>query len=195
MSLLDKLKSLLGIDSTGESSTGDERTVGVTVERESGTDPDARTERAVKEPVEGDGTDVEEPEAEVEEPDDTEEAEGSEESAASEEAAPADEVEDAGEPAEAEDIEETAGTTDAEETTSTEDVEETASTEDAEEPQAPSEAVDVIKGIGPTYAGRLSDAGVETVADLATSDVESLAEETGVSEKRIRNWSQRAKHR
>lgn len=57
------------------------------------------------------------------------------------------------------------------------------------------ESTDVIKGIGSTYADRLADAGVETVADLAGRDAETLAEETDISEKRLGTWIKRAKHR
>lgn len=57
------------------------------------------------------------------------------------------------------------------------------------------ESTDVIKGIGSAYAERLAEAGIETVADLAQGDAESLTEETGISEKRLQNWIDRAKHR
>ncbi|QSG12497.1 putative nucleic acid binding protein, containing HHH domain [Halapricum desulfuricans] len=57
------------------------------------------------------------------------------------------------------------------------------------------EPTDVIKGIGSTYADRLADAGVETVADLAVRDADALAEETDISEKRLQTWIDRAKHR
>ncbi|MEF8882909.1 MAG: helix-hairpin-helix domain-containing protein, partial [Halapricum sp.] len=79
--------------------------------------------------------------------------------------------------------------------------ESTTSAAETEEPETEAEGLgtdeptDVIKGIGSTYADRLSEAGVETVADLATSDPETLAEEAGISESRIENWVGRAKHR
>jgi len=57
------------------------------------------------------------------------------------------------------------------------------------------EPTDVIKGIGSAYADRLADAGVETVADLAVKDAETLAEETDISEKRLGTWIERANHR
>jgi predicted flap endonuclease-1-like 5' DNA nuclease len=57
------------------------------------------------------------------------------------------------------------------------------------------ESVDVIKGIGATYADRLGEAGVETVADLAASDPETLSEESGISEGRLSNWIEKANHR
>lgn len=57
------------------------------------------------------------------------------------------------------------------------------------------DAVTEVKGIGPSYAGSLGEAGVETVAQLAASDPETLADETGISEKRISRWVQRAERR
>lgn len=45
-----------------------------------------------------------------------------------------------------------------------------------------------VNGIGPAYAKRLQDAGVESVAELADGDVAALAESTGVSEKRVQRW-------
>jgi predicted flap endonuclease-1-like 5' DNA nuclease len=99
--------------------------------------------------------------------------------------------------------EESARSAEAEGASSTDEteVEPESSAAETEEPEAEAadlgtdEPTDVIKGIGSTYADRLSEAGVETVADLATSDPETLAEETGISESRIENWVGRAKHR
>ena len=65
----------------------------------------------------------------------------------------------------------------------------------AEERRVPSEAVDVIKGIGPTYAGRLSDAGIETVEDLAAADADDVVERADVPESRLEEWIERAKSR
>ncbi|MFW6018696.1 MAG: helix-hairpin-helix domain-containing protein, partial [Halapricum sp.] len=66
---------------------------------------------------------------------------------------------------------------------------------EADESLGTDEPTDVIKGIGSTYADRLADAGVETVADLAARDAEALAVETGISEKRLGTWIERARHR
>lgn len=54
------------------------------------------------------------------------------------------------------------------------------------------ESVDAIQGIGPAYAERLREAGIETVGDLRGADVTDLAEETGLSEKRLGRWVERA---
>jgi len=69
------------------------------------------------------------------------------------------------------------------------------SDDEPEEPRVPSEAVDVIKGIGPTYAGRLSDAGIETVDDLAAADAADVAERVDVPEGRLEEWIERASAR
>lgn len=50
------------------------------------------------------------------------------------------------------------------------------------------EPVQSIKGIGPSYADRLGDAGVHTVSDLADADPDTLAAETGISAARISSW-------
>lgn len=133
MSLLDTVKSLLGLEDTGEPRRqGD---VSVTVEHEptSDTAPATAAEDAVK------GTD------------------------ATSTAAPDDGAVQA---------------------TATDD-----------SPTDDGEPLDVIKGVGSTYADRLEDAGIETVDQLADADPEALAEKTGISEKRLTRWIERAKHR
>lgn len=69
-----------------------------------------------------------------------------------------------------------------------------------DEPEARSEAtadegstveLEAVEGIGPAYAERLREAGVANGADLATADVDDLAEETGIGERRIRGWVER----
>jgi predicted flap endonuclease-1-like 5' DNA nuclease len=54
-----------------------------------------------------------------------------------------------------------------------------------------------IEGIGPVYAGKLSEAGVGSLEKLLATGAEKkgrqkLAEQTGVSEKQILNWVNRA---
>jgi predicted flap endonuclease-1-like 5' DNA nuclease len=169
MSLLDKLKSLLGLGGSG-STSNEERDVGVTVEREGRRGTDADTERAVKEsPPADDGTTADPTES-------TDEADGH--AAADTEDEPDDAAEDGAETARAD-----TGTADAD-----------AESAD-EESRVHSEAVDVVKGIGPTYADRLSEAGVETVADLAEADAADLAERADVPEGRVENWIEQAKAR
>jgi polyhydroxyalkanoate synthase len=48
--------------------------------------------------------------------------------------------------------------------------------------------VDTVSGIGPTYADRLHDAGIETVAELADYDAVELAEITNASPSRAEEW-------
>ncbi|PSP78146.1 class III poly(R)-hydroxyalkanoic acid synthase subunit PhaC [Halobacteriales archaeon QS_1_68_20] len=69
---------------------------------------------------------------------------------------------------------------------------ETASSADAAEDLAEEYDLTDLEGIGPAYAERLRDAGVETVADLADADPVDLAGATGVGESRVRTWIQRA---
>ena len=57
-----------------------------------------------------------------------------------------------------------------------------------EEPDDGSPHVESINGIGPAYAKRLGEAGVESVAELSAADADTLAEETGISAKRISGW-------
>ena len=49
-----------------------------------------------------------------------------------------------------------------------------------------------IKGIGPAYADRLRDAGVESVSDLAAADATDVAEASDIGESRVRKWIDRA---
>jgi predicted flap endonuclease-1-like 5' DNA nuclease len=57
------------------------------------------------------------------------------------------------------------------------------------------EPVDSLSGIGPAYSERLSDAGIETVGDLAAADASTLDEATGIGEGRVEDWIERAKNR
>lgn len=68
-------------------------------------------------------------------------------------------------------------------------------TENAETDAIESESVDVIKGVGATYADRLAGAGIETVDELAAADPAAVAQETEISPKRIERWVGRAEHR
>jgi predicted flap endonuclease-1-like 5' DNA nuclease len=77
--------------------------------------------------------------------------------------------------------------------------EEAVTEESAAEPAGPvptepeeGEPVDSISGIGPAYAKRLNEAGADSVAELVAADAAELADETGISEKRIRGWQDTA---
>jgi len=52
-----------------------------------------------------------------------------------------------------------------------------------------------IKGIGPTYASRLEEAGIDGIASLAAADPEELAGTTGISETRLATWIDHAQAR
>jgi poly(R)-hydroxyalkanoic acid synthase, class III, PhaC subunit len=49
-------------------------------------------------------------------------------------------------------------------------------------------AVQTVTGIGPTYAERLREAGVETTADLVERDISELAALTGAGDSRVEGW-------
>lgn len=179
MTILDTLKSLLGLESRDRRPETDEE-IGVTVEREPGNEPDASTERSVKgvgEPETAEATTAES--KVVEEP----ERAGTREE---ESTGPADDVDGA------EDGDEVDATQAADETEDTGSVDETG---EADIGVGTDESPEVLDGIGPAYADRLADAGVETVADLAAADASGLAEEADVSESRLERWIERAKSR
>jgi predicted flap endonuclease-1-like 5' DNA nuclease len=79
---------------------------------------------------------------------------------------------------------------------------ETASESGAEATAGPETATDEgsapvqnITGIGPAYAERLGEAGVETVSQLADAEAGALAAETDLSETRIEGWIEQARAR
>jgi predicted flap endonuclease-1-like 5' DNA nuclease len=64
------------------------------------------------------------------------------------------------------------------------------------EPAPAEEApVDVIDGIGPVFARRLSEAGIPTVSRLAQASPDAVAEAAGVSAARARSWIEQASGR
>ena len=66
-------------------------------------------------------------------------------------------------------------------------------TETVDEPgDTDGESVETISGIGPAYAERLANAGVETIGELRAADASELAEQTELSEKRIAGWQEQA---
>lgn len=201
MSLLDTLKSLLGLGSSTERRSR-QREVGVTVEHEPGeVQPETGTEDAVK------GTDASAA-AETREPPGRERGGGSAE------------ADDDVDIPDAEDLASGSGTAggdraEADEAVTIPDAEEISgaadeSAADAEpsgteaepggaeadvEPEAADEPTDVVKGIGSTYAERLAEGGIETVGDLAAADPAEVAAEADVSESRLERWIQRARER
>ncbi|WP_435363803.1 class III poly(R)-hydroxyalkanoic acid synthase subunit PhaC [Haloarchaeobius sp. DYHT-AS-18] len=48
--------------------------------------------------------------------------------------------------------------------------------------------LEVIDGIGPSYAERLRKAGIESIAALAAADADELAAETDVNPERVQDW-------
>jgi len=142
-------------------------TVDVTVEHE----PASESERAVKEPVEptaGESA-AAEPPSEPTEPATADESAATETTGAETEPSAA-------------------------ETESAEDEEEAADAT-VEQTGPAAEPVDTIKGVGPSYAAALDDAGVETVGDLVDADADELADATGLSAKRIGRWIDQAEAR
>jgi predicted flap endonuclease-1-like 5' DNA nuclease len=183
MSLLQKLKSVFGLgdDDGGKS----RRDVGVTVEHEPSEpdepEPATETESAVK------GADVDSSAAETDAPavDESDAATEESETAVDESEAAAEEAIEEAEP-DAEGEEEPAETE--------ADAEAEAEPEEPE-PEAPEGTLEDVKGIGPAYAERLRNAGVDSIADLADADAEDLAAETDLSATRIENWIEQAKVR
>ncbi|WP_436925907.1 class III poly(R)-hydroxyalkanoic acid synthase subunit PhaC [Halosimplex amylolyticum] len=66
--------------------------------------------------------------------------------------------------------------------------EEEAVAETAAEDEPTSPDVDTVAGIGPTYADRLHEANITTVADLAASDPVDVADITGAPVSRVEDW-------
>jgi predicted flap endonuclease-1-like 5' DNA nuclease len=206
MALLNKLKSLLGLGNEQSDSDRQRTDVGVTVEHEPETadgdeeappaTPTPGTETATPEPVEDDP--VESPDGpdidpEVESPP----VEGSEKSP--------EEIESRGETAEST-TEPTsgpavdAGPSDSDDGTEVKPETETSlesgtvETESADaEPATDDVSLRDIKGIGPSYATKLSEAGIDSASALANADAEELSSSTGLSEKRIQGWIDRAR--
>jgi len=184
MGLISAIKSLLGLDNSRGRSREDSGGTDVTVERE----PDAESERAVKE---SDATETDAAEggrADAEDEADSHEPEGTD---ADEEAELT--FENDRETAEEEEVE----TMEEErvETTTEEERVETTTEEGEDDETADGEPVENIKGIGPAYAERLGGVSVHTVSDLADADAADLNGETGIGEKRLQTWIDRANAR
>ena len=192
MSVLGIIGDILSIFGLGSSRSDRQKSNGssstdVRIERESG-DGEAATESevAVK------GTD-DSPEHEADEEADEDEA-ADEEPAASETAASASTASMADESGESEVAEEAEATGVTDHAGTEEEAAEPAEAAGPvpTEPEAGEEPVDSVSGIGPAYAKRLNEAGVESVADLLEADAAEVADETGISEKRVRGWQDAA---
>jgi predicted flap endonuclease-1-like 5' DNA nuclease len=175
MGLFEKLKSLLGLGGSSETdeSTADSLDVGITVERE-GDDRDGHASTSGDETAEG-AT-----------------AGGTGSTATTTGGVSASDAAATTGSGSESDTATATGAAPAPETETDTDTETDAGSEDR---RVPSEAVDVIKGIGPTYAGRLSNAGIETVDDLAAADAAAVADSADVPEGRLEDWIERAKRR
>lgn len=218
MALLRKLKSLLGLDEGRSSSdrSGDD-SVGVTVEH------DRSDDRTAPEPEPGSGSAAETdpegppigsgPESEpigqepagidAEEPVDEETASNPEEAppgtdtpgTETAEPAPAETGESADEGAGVD------GTVDVEPDVDSPEPEGGVESEPdigdsvGDEGGSSDEALQDLKGIGPSYETTLSEAGIETVDELADADADELSDETGLSSKRLQRWIDRARSR
>ncbi|GAB6861549.1 helix-hairpin-helix domain-containing protein [Haloplanus litoreus] len=169
MGILDTLLSLIGLD--GSSSDEERRETTVSVEREHA---ETESEAAVK------GTDPAEDAA----------AAGTDAAASTDSLV--DEDAGAAEPAEAAGPDAGNGETELD-TANAESVGEATGEHEAAAEDA--DSVEVIKGIGPAYAERLSNVGIDSVADLAAADAADLAPQIDLSEKRVGRWIDRAKDR
>jgi polyhydroxyalkanoate synthase len=69
-----------------------------------------------------------------------------------------------------------------------EDVAEDVADEGADSEAGDADDVETVSGIGPTYADRLRDAGIETTDDLGDYDAAELAEITNASPSQAQDW-------
>jgi len=54
------------------------------------------------------------------------------------------------------------------------------------------QSIEVIDGIGPVFATRLAEVGIEDMASLADASPDSVAEAAGVNGARARSWIEQA---
>lgn len=194
MGVFDLLRSVLGFGGSGDSKESPGTSVAVGTERnpngeETDGTPDVGTDERDLEPSDTDagnaaaaaGTDATaSTDSMVETPD-------SDPETAAEPAEAAGPV-----PDEPEETDAPGDAADAEDGNDAADVQDSHDTADAEDSITVAEPVETIDGIGPAYAERLGNAGVETVPELREADAVSLAEATDISEKRISRWQERA---
>jgi predicted flap endonuclease-1-like 5' DNA nuclease len=62
-------------------------------------------------------------------------------------------------------------------------------------PDSTPDDLTLIKGIGPVYANRLGDAGIDTFAGLAAADADGIASATGVAPQVASGWIEQARGR
>ena len=197
MSLLDKLKSLLGLGSSDEEPRQD---VGVTVERTVGESESA------DEDTEQTGDVEDEPDEATADEDGASETDGAAEDDSIDDDALIDEAEpdEEGETVDAESTDDPGAEAESAEADVDEDLEDVDAEEDPEDadadeeptrPTTDTDELEDIKGIGPAYAERLGEAGIESIAELADADPAEIAADTGLSESRVENWVEQAKVR
>jgi polyhydroxyalkanoate synthase subunit PhaC len=75
------------------------------------------------------------------------------------------------------------------------DEDRTAETDDSDADTRDEEGLEAVSGIGPSYAQRLREAGIETIDDLAAADPADIAERTDLSTERVRDWVETASDR
>lgn len=217
MALLKKLKSLFGLDSGRSGDDRRDEEVGVTVERDRGEGRESAADSTSAAESEADGPPIDsgtaagsteeeptgtEPEeappgtdapgTETAEPAPAETGESTEEGAQVDGTVDVEPDVDAPEPGVEPEPERDPGSADADAAAGAGTEPETGAESGA---AAADDSLQDIKGIGPSYADRLSGAGVETIDQLADADADDLADETGLSVKRIESWIERAKHR
>lgn len=222
MGLITRLKSLLGLGEERSQTRRSDSGVTIEREpTEASEQPDATNEKAVKQTDESPAEDTSvSTEDIVDEGEPTEHIEEAEPDTAAEPSEATGPQPEAGQPAQTEAIEPEPGPEEAEEEAEGESEEEAETestaeeverpeaeedeTEDESEVETESEAeseeaaeagrpLEDVKGIGPAYAERLRNVGVEDSAALATADAEELADETDLSPKRVEGWIERAK--
>jgi predicted flap endonuclease-1-like 5' DNA nuclease len=189
MPITKLIRTMLGLGSSDSSKEDSAETTNVAVEHEpepeEETEPDAETEAAVK------GTDEAESDDELDGTDTTTDdavAAGTDAAASTGSITEEPPGEDgAAEPAEAgTDVSNHSGT----DTPAAEPAEAAGPVPD--EPEGGSVPVENVSGIGPAYANRLNEAGIDSVNDLLDADAEELSEETDLSPKRIQGWQENA---
>ena len=201
MGLLERIKSALGFGTSGTPAAGESSTT----DRRSGTDSDSTGEPTPVEDVEGD-EEVEVAQTVVEPGEDEAGVDVTvehEPDTRSEDAVKGTDTADTGssadvEPADTGDAEsEETGVDEPADAEGTDTGDATAEPGEGTERSPPGEGVDLeeVKGIGPAYADRLRDAGIEDVAALAAADAADLAERSDMGEGRLEKLIDRAKSR